>query len=116
GMSDPSPVVVPVEHGDAAARQLFRYLGGEEWREYRAIISVFAGTFFSEFSPDDVVEALRTSDPDGLVDPAVVPDRLESLRRWGNVAASTSVGNPSSLDDYYRRRHRYLITRAGQEV
>ena len=29
---------------------------------------------------------------------------------------SSSVGNPSSLDDYYRRRNRYLITRAGQEV
>lgn len=112
-----APVVRPA--GDDAARQLFRYLSGEEWREYRTIISVFAGTFFSEFSPDDVADALRSSNderPEMFIDPAVVPDRLESLRRWGNLAASTSVGNPSSLDDYYRRRHRYLITRAGQEV
>ncbi len=101
--------------GDDAARQLFRYLGGEEWREYRAIIAVFAGTFFSEFAPDDVVDALR-SDGRSDIDPGVVPDRLESLRRWGNLAASTSIGNPSSLDDYYKRRHRYLITSAGQEV
>lgn len=100
--------------GDDAARQLFRYLGGEEWREYRAIVAVFAGTFFSEFAPGDVVEALRDAGID--IEPAVVPDRLESLRRWGNLAASTSVGNPASLDDYYRRRHRYLITSAGQEV
>lgn len=96
------------------ARQLFRYLGGEEWQEYRAILSVFADTFFSEFSPTDVINALREMDVE--INEAVVADRLESLRGWGNLSVSTSVGNPSSLDDYYKRRHRYLITRAGQEV
>ncbi len=96
------------------ARQLFRYLGGEEWQEYRVILSVFADTFFSEFSPADVINALREMDSD--INEAVVADRLESLRGWGNLSVSTSVGNPSSLDDYYKRRHRYLITRAGQEV
>ncbi|MFK8082477.1 MAG: TIGR02677 family protein [Granulosicoccus sp.] len=96
------------------ARHLFRYLGGEEWQEYRAILSVFAGTFFSEFAPEDVGDALRASSIE--LDNNVVGERLESLRRWGNLTASTSIGNPSSLDDYYKRRHRYLITRAGQEV
>lgn len=96
------------------ARLLFRYLGGEEWREYRAILSVFADTFFSEFSPHDVSVALRDSDIE--IDDTVIADRLESLRGWGNLSASTSIGNPASLDDYYKRRHRYLITRAGQEV
>ena len=101
--------------GDAArARQLFRYLAGEEWREYRAIVGVFAGTFFTEFTPDEV--ATGPGVVAAGVDPEVVPDRLESLRRWGNLTVSSSVGNPSSLDDYYRRRNRYLITRAGQEV
>ena len=94
------------------ARQLFRYLGGEEWRDYRAILQLFAGTFFAEFTPDDVIAATQ-----GMgVDPQVVGDRLESLRRWGNLTVSSTVGNPSSLDDYYRRRSRYLITREGQEV
>ena len=101
--------------GEAArARQLFRYLSGEAWWEYRAIVGVFAGTFFTEFTPDEVA-AEPTVISTG-VDPAVVPDRLESLRRWGNLTVSSSVGNPSSLDDYYRRRNHYLITRAGQEV
>ncbi len=106
----------PLQGDDSAdeARLLFRYLGGEEWREYRAILSVFADTFFTEFSPDDVIAALRKTEVD--IDDAVVADRLESLRGWGNLSASTSVGNPASLDDYYKRRHRYLITRAGQEV
>ncbi|MDA8355635.1 MAG: DUF2397 family protein, partial [Actinomycetota bacterium] len=96
----------------ATARALFRYLGGEEWREYRAILAVFAGTFFAEFTPEEIATAL-----DGTgVDPAVVPDRLERLRQWGNLTVSSSIGNPTSLDDYYRRRNRYLITRPGQEV
>ena len=89
--------------GEAArARQLFRYLSGEAWWEYRAIVGVFAGTFFTEFTPDEV--ATEPTVVSTGVDPAVVPDRLESLRRWGNLTVSSSVGNPSSLDDYYRRR------------
>ena len=81
----------------ATARTLFRYLGGEEWREYRAILAVFAGTFFAEFTPEEIATAL-----DGTgVDPAVVPDRLERLRQWGNLTVSSSIGNPTSLDDYY---------------
>ena len=94
------------------ARLLFRYLSGEEWHEYRAILKIFAGTFFAEFTPEDIILSVTE---DG-VDPTVVPDRLESLRRWGNLTVSSSIGNPSSLDDYYRRRKRYLITRSGQEV
>ncbi len=96
----------------ATARALFRYLGGDEWREYRAILAVFTGTFFTEFTPEEVATAVV----DAGVDPAVVPDRLERLRQWGNLTVSSSVGNPTSLDDYYRRRNRYLITRPGQEV
>ena len=90
-------------------RLLFRYLGGDEWQEYRTILRIFADTFFAEFTPHDV--ATRSG-----IDADTVRDRLESLRRWGNLTVSSSVGNPSSIDDYYRRRHRYLITRSGQEV
>ena len=96
------------------ARQLFRYLGGEEWHEYRAILGVFAGTFFAEFTAEDV--AADPAVAGSGVDPDVVAGRLESLRRWGNLTVSSSIGTPASLEDYYRRRNRYLITRAGQEV
>lgn len=107
--------------GPERARLLFRYLSGEEWQEYRAILAVFAGTFFAELTPDEVVIGLTdTASASGgaelAIDPDTVPDRLESLRRWGNLTTSASVGDPSSLTDYYRRRNRYLITREGQEV
>ncbi len=99
---------------EAVTRQLFRYVTADEWRDYRAIVAVFAGTFFVELSPDDVAARLRASATEVNFD--ALPDRLESLRRWGNLTVSSSIGNPSSLADYYRRRSRYLITSAGQEV
>lgn len=109
------PVAEPLTNGrDVGGRQLFRYVTAEEWRDYRAILSVFANTFFAELSPDDVVSRLDAAGFDVTVE--TVPDRLESLRRWGNLTVSSSIGNPSSLADYYRRRNRYLITSAGQEV
>ena len=104
------------DSGDDAARRLFRYIAGDEWRDYRAIMGVFAGTFFTEFTPEEVADRLRSGDAGLDLDPAVVADRLESLKRWGNLTVSSAVGNPTSIADYYRRRNRYLITRAGQEV
>lgn len=95
-------------------RVLFRYVVMDEWADYRAIMAVFAGTFFSEFTPEEV--AARLADARHPLDVAVVGDRLESLRRWGNLTVSSAVGNPQSLAEYYRRRNRYLITRAGQDV
>lgn len=97
-----------------SGRLLFRYITGDEWQEYRQIMAVFAGTFFSDFTPEDVEQRLAEAGvilPDG-----VVTARLESLRRWGNLTVSSVTGTPASLADYYRRRNRYLITRAGQEV
>jgi uncharacterized protein (TIGR02677 family) len=99
---------------DEAGRRLFRYVVGDEWRDYRAIMDVFAGTFFSEFSPEDV--AGRLAGTGRALDAEVVGDRLESLNRWGNLTVSSAIGSPTSLADYYKRRNRYLITRAGQEV
>ena len=96
------------------ARQLFRCLAAPEWRDYRTILGVFAGTFFAEFTPEEI--ASEPAVADAGIDPEVVPGRLESLRGWGNLTVSSSVGNPSNIEEYYRRSNRYLITRPGQEV
>jgi uncharacterized protein (TIGR02677 family) len=98
----------------AVGRDLFRYLVTPEWLDYRAIMGVFADTFFSEFTPEDV--AARLADAGHAIETAIVAERLDSLRRWGNLTVSSAVGNPQSIQDYYRRRNRYLITRPGQEV
>ena len=79
--------------------------------EYRAILAVFAGTFFAELTPGEVTARL-----DADLDEATVTARLEALRGWGNLEVSASVGQVGTVEDYYRRRNRYLITRVGQEV
>ena len=114
-MTDADPAGADPAGGDPdAGRRLFRYVTGEEWQDYRRIMAVFAGTFFSEFTTDEVQNRLAAGGTD--LDEGTVSERLESLRRWGNLTVSSATGTPSSLADYYRRRNRYLITRAGQEV
>lgn len=113
-MNDAQHVESAPASDTAAGRDLFRYVTATEWADYREIMNVFANTFFSEFTPEDV--ATRLSEVGYALDESTVGDRLESLRRWGNLTVSSTVGNPASLSDYYRRRNRYLITRPGQEV
>ncbi|MDQ4117294.1 MAG: TIGR02677 family protein [Actinomycetota bacterium] len=91
---------------------VFRYVN--ESPEYRDILSVFAGTFFAELTPDDVTTRLSELGIELPVE--TVGQRLESLRGWGNLEVSASVGAVGTVADYYRRRNRYLITRVGQEV
>ena len=81
-MSDVGREATAEAVGDSVKRQLFRYVTAEEWREYRAILAVFADTFFAELAPDEVNARLLIMDADVAME--TVPDRLESLRRWGN--------------------------------
>lgn len=94
------------------ARDLFRYLTSPEWNDYRVILSALADTFFADFNPEEVHG--RLSGTPMAVE--TVRDRLESLRKWGNLTETASVGSPASIEDYYRRRTQYLMTRPGQEV
>ncbi|HEY2190680.1 MAG TPA: TIGR02677 family protein [Actinomycetospora sp.] len=82
--------------------------------DYRAILAVFAGTFFAELTPAEVTARLAESGT--ALEEVTVTQRLEQLREWGNLEVSASVGQVGTVEDYYRRRNRYLITRVGQEV
>ena len=55
------PAVVPscrARMCKRTGRDLFRYVVTPEWADYRAIMGVFADTFFSEFTPEDVAARL----------------------------------------------------------
>jgi uncharacterized protein (TIGR02677 family) len=92
--------------------EVFSYV--TESPEYRSILGIFAGTFFAELTPEEVTTRLSAIGVD--LPQEVVAQRLESLRNWGNLDVSASVGAVGTVADYYRRRNRYLITRIGQEV
>ncbi|MHC1558149.1 TIGR02677 family protein [Actinomycetospora sp. C-140] len=97
---------------DGVRTSVFAYV--TESPDYRAILAVFAGTFFAELTPADVTA--RLDDAGTAIDEQTVTLRLEQLRAWGNLEVSASVGQVGTVEDYYRRRNRYLITRVGQEV
>ena len=82
--------------------------------DYRHVLAVFAGTFFAELTPAEVTA--RLDEAGTALEEATVTQRLEQLREWGNLEVSASVGQVGTVEDYYRRRNRYLITRVGQEV
>jgi uncharacterized protein (TIGR02677 family) len=105
--------VTELAEPDDDDRSLFRYVTADEWRDYRRIMALFADTFFAEMNVDDVARRLAEESP--LEEP-VLAARLEQLRKWGNLTVSSATGTPTSLADYYRRRSRYLITQAGQQV
>jgi uncharacterized protein (TIGR02677 family) len=92
--------------------EVFKYV--TESPDYRAILGVFAGTFFAELTPDDVTGRLAATGT--VLLPETVRQRLDQLVTWGNLDVSASVGQVGTVADYYRRRNRYLITRVGQEV
>jgi len=82
--------------------------------DYRHILAVFAGTFFAELTPSEVTA--RLAEAGTALEETTVGQRLEQLRDWGNLEVSASIGQVGTVEDYYRRRNRYLITRVGQEV
>ena len=53
---------VPNAGGPRGGRLLFRYITGDEWEQYRPIMAVFAGTFFSDFTTDEVQQRLGLRD------------------------------------------------------
>lgn len=106
------PAVSAVQDANAQAvgRDLFRYLVTPEWADSRAIMGVFADTFFSEFTPDDV--AARLADAGHMLDTAIVGERLDSLRRWGCAIQRLLCHSI----DVFSSLHRSGRTPAGQTV
>lgn len=97
---------------DGVRTSVFAYV--TESPDYRAVLAVFAGTFFAELTPSEVTA--RLVEAGHPLEETTVALRLEQLRDWGNLEVSASVGQVGTVEDYYRRRNRYLITRVGQEV
>ena len=88
-------------------RYLLRYITTSKWEDYRSILAVFVDWPLSEFTPEDI--SLNTG-----MDTDIAQARMQNLRDWGNLTEATSIKNPTSLEDYYRRSRTYLITTSGQ--
>jgi len=84
---------------------------------YRRVMGVFTAAkqrFVVHLRPDDAIEALRA---DSLADPVTteqVNEALRSLQIWGNLRADPDTSRVTTVEDFYRARYLYQLSREGE--
>ena len=120
-MEDSAAVTdLPVASGDGvgAAYGPFAYLSAPNAPIYRRIMRALMAEkerFTVHVRPEQVSEALRV-DGGEPIEAQVVADALERLAdpNWGNVLAFPDSSRVTALEDFYRRRMLYQMSRPGE--
>lgn len=120
-MEDSAAVTdLPVASGDGvgAAYGPFAYLSAPNAPIYRRVMRALMAEkerFTVHVRPEQVSEALRV-DGGEPVEAQVVADALERLAdpHWGNVLAFPDSSRVTALEDFYRRRMLYQMSRPGE--
>jgi uncharacterized protein (TIGR02677 family) len=89
----------------------YTYLTVPDRRTYLAIMRVFTGTLLADLSAHDVAERLPGGPPAD-----VVAVRLDHLKTWGNLLASSRPVKASSIREYHRVRSRYQLSPLGERI
>ncbi|MGW0200503.1 TIGR02677 family protein [Nonomuraea sp. NPDC003201] len=96
--------------------QVFAHLGTPTAPLYRRIMNVFMTNkrrFVVHLRPEDVAEALR-GDGGEPVGQEQVDGALSSLREWGNLRADPDTGRVTTVEDFYRARFLYQLSKDGE--
>ncbi|MER6300857.1 TIGR02677 family protein [Kitasatospora sp. NPDC001539] len=108
-----SPPVGDTGRGDGPY-QPFAHLTTEHCALYRQVMGVFVRAkqeFTVHLRPEDVHLGLP---PEARPPLEGVATALERLARWGNLRADPDTSRVTALEDFYRARHIYQLTRAGE--
>src|SRR5258708_27860597 len=104
--------------GSDATYCVFVHLNAEIAPLYRAILSAFVaerGRFALALRPSEIQTALEEAS--GL---ALLPDEVDSALRklcdWGNLDDSPDTADAASVEEFYRKRHLYQLSAAGEET
>src|SRR6266567_4733646 len=95
----------PFAHLDAPLHEL-----------YRAIMTVFRDSkqrFVVHLRPEDVAEDLRRAAGPAAVQEQV-DDALVKLEEWGNLKANPDTSRVTTVEDFYRTRYLYQLSREGE--
>lgn len=93
----------------------FAYVDAEKAEQYRAVIGAFAAAkerFALHLRPEEVVEALATEGREASL--ADVDPMLRQLTEWGNLTSSPDTADVTTVEDFYRERRLYQLSRAGE--
>ncbi len=92
----------------------FNYVTAEKAVLYRAVMQAFAAAkahFIVHLRPEEVIERLGA---ENNFSPDEVPAALEQLVAWGNLLAQPDTGRVTTVEDFYRARHLYQLSRQGE--
>jgi uncharacterized protein (TIGR02677 family) len=101
----------------------FEHVNAPKSDLYRAVMHVFVEhkrRFVVHLRPEDVARALAENRPlaghqaPAAVGPEEVEKALESLAGWGNLRADPDTSRVASVEDFYRRRQLFQLTRQGE--
>lgn len=97
---------------------LFRHATAEKAAIYRAIMEVFAAAkrqYRLQLRPDEVLSEAKWVQ---RMPPAQeeVAAALAQLAAWGNLESQPDMTRVSTLNDYYRARFLYRLSRGGEAV
>ena len=100
----------------AAGYGPFAHLATPNAALYRQVMEAFLAAkrrFTVHLRPEDVHAALPSEQRPAL---EAVGGALESLERWGNLRADPDTSRVTAVEDFYRRRLIYQLTREGEAV
>ncbi|MBC6466732.1 TIGR02677 family protein [Actinomadura alba] len=83
---------------------------------YRRVMNVFTASkrrFVVHLRPEDVIGALR-GDGGPAVTQEQAEDALKSLEGWGNLRADPDTSRVTTVEDFYRARFLYQLSREGE--
>ncbi len=101
----------------------FAYLNAEKACLYRAVMRVFTDAkarFALHLRPQEIVEALVATDEAvsldeaSRLDPENIEAALNQLCEWGNLASHADTTDVATVEEFYRPRHLFQITRSGE--
>lgn len=112
--AEPSPLA-PATAEQSAPYGPFAHLTAPHAPLYREVMRVFTREkerFAVHLRPEDVHPALPV--PHRPADVGPVADALDRLVGWGNLRADPDTSRVTAVEDFYRRRFVYQLTRAGE--
>jgi uncharacterized protein (TIGR02677 family) len=97
---------------------LFRHVSAERAEYYRAVLAVFAAAKrqFRLHLRADEVRAEAAWPADQKPDLEEVGRILAQLVEWGNLRAQADTARVTTVEDFYRARFLYQLSRAGEAV